>query len=374
LVFGAFGSVLQGAQRLDLWNLTLLIDTLVTGAGSVAVVRSGFGLPGLVAVRLVSTSIAGLLSVAFAFRAIPGLRAHPKLISASIRREVLGYSANIFVARIAVLTGEPLVRIFIARLAALASVTPFDIAARAVGQMRGVFSAMLVPLLPASSSLHAAGHHELISRLYERSTRVAAISALPVFSGVAAFAQPLVLLWLGPGNAVAATTILCLAVVATAALLSTPAYTILEGTGHARWNAATSTAASITGILLSVSLGHWYGYWGVVLGYAIGSILGFSATLLAFHRSLGVPFRCLTRSVPPRLPLVCILVSSLAQAAQRRYGIDNVVRLAVAIALFYGVLTVALLLSRSTSIDEARSMLRLLRGSVSREPARTTTR
>jgi O-antigen/teichoic acid export membrane protein len=312
LLSGIFGSLIQGLQRMDLWNASLVAYTVLDMAGAVTVLALGYGLRALVLSRILSCLAIGLLNTWVAHRIIPTLRCRPWYFSLESGREIIGYSLNILVSKVATMAREPLSKTIILPITSLSGVAFFDLGARLANQARGVFTAMLVPLLPAASGVQAAGGSQATRQLYYRSTRYVVLLVFPLFGGLAILAKPIIDLWIGPEYGFVVLTLQGLLLAYFFALLSSPAYTIMEGVGLARVSALSSVVSAVLNVGLSIGLGRSWGYVGVLAGYCLAIIITSIVTLALFHHMLTVPLGELVSAMPLRAVLIdcCAMVVS----------------------------------------------------------------
>jgi O-antigen/teichoic acid export membrane protein len=360
LLSGAFGTVLQGRQRLDLWNGGLVLYTVLDAAGAVILLTRGYGLYALVLNRIFAVFATGVFNYILARKIMPALKLRPRFVSRQMAREIISYSLNIFVSKVATLAREPLSKTLMLRFSSLQGVTYFDLGARLANQTRGLFSAMLIPLLPASSGVQATGGSAATRRLFTRSTRYVILLTFPVFGGLFVFAGPIVSLWIGPGYEVVALTLKSLLVAFFFALATSPAYTILEGIGLARATAIASVIAAVLNVLLCIALGLGFGYLGVLAGYCISTIVLSLIIVVVFQRALVVSRAELSGAVPWRALAFCAIAAVLCGMALTRTNAQALWTVAAITAAYALLCLVGVLISGSIGKEEIRVIRGLL--------------
>ncbi len=317
LLSGTFGALIMGLQRMDMWNARLVAYTILDSGGAVVVLALGYGLYGLVISRIFAILVIGLVNWWTGHRIMPDLKVGPSYFNLRSAREIVGYSINILVSKISSLAREPLTKTILLRLVSLSGVTYFDLGARIANQARGLFAAMLAPLLPASSGIQTLGGAEATQRLYNRSTRYVILALLPFFGGLFVLAKPLIEIWIGPQYGQVVLTLQALLIAYFFAVFASPAFTIMEGIGLARASATSSVISAVLNIALSVGLGVRWGYFGVLAGYCSSIIIGSVITQALFHRKLAIPLLGTLKAMPLRAMLVdvCAMLASFALGA-----------------------------------------------------------
>lgn len=359
LLSGTFGALIMGAQRMDLWNARLLLFTLLDAAGSAIVLSLGYGLHGLVINRVAVCVVIGIVNGLTAHRIMPALRIRLSAVSFRTGRKILGYSANILVSKISLILREPLTKTILVRLATLSGVAYFDLAARIANQARGVFVAMLVPLLPASSEIQTKGGAQAIRRLYNRSTRYVILTVLPFFGGLAVLSKPLITLWIGPHYEQVVSTLQILLTSYFFVVAASPAFSIMEGVGLARVSATSSVVTAMLNVILSISLGIRWGYSGVLTGYCLSLVTGSLVTQTLFHRKMSIPIKETLRAMPLR----AILVDGCAMAVTETImytGLGSISTLILASSVYLLIIICGTIAFRCLEQDEINTMKRLL--------------
>jgi O-antigen/teichoic acid export membrane protein len=360
LLSGTFGALMMGMQRMDVWNARLLIYTVLDAAGSAAALMLGYGLRGLVVSRILAVLLIGLANAWTAHKLLPSLRVRPAYFSRRSAREIVGYSVNILVSKLAMLAREPLSKTILLRMVSLSGVTYFDLGGRIAHQARGLFAAVLGPLLPAAAGIQAAGGEQATRRLYLRSTRYVALAVFPAFGGLIVLAHPLIDVWLGPGYGQAALTLQALLAAYFFIVLASPAFTIMEGVGLARVSAITSVVTALLNIGLSVALGWFWGYYGVVAGYALAIAFGSIVTQALFHRRLHLPLNATLQALPWRAVLVDLFAMALAGVLIHYAGLHGIVLLLLVVGELATVCLAGMVVFGGLERDEIATMKRLL--------------
>jgi O-antigen/teichoic acid export membrane protein len=286
--FSVYGGVVNGFERFYVNNVVGTISNIAAAAAQVLVLYSGYGLVEVVVATTTCRTLPFLVYRFNAHRAFPEL--HIRL--AYFRRERLadltGFSAYLAVidwaTRLNYATDLVVIGIFLTTAAA----GVYSVAQRLTDAMFKVTNQLHILLFPAVVQRAATGEGQ--QSLMVKATRFQLALAIAVCLVAAADAEVLIRAYFGPGfeSSVIILQLLSLVVVLRA-WMAMPS-TVLKGTGHQRYVAATSTACAMANLLLSVLFVKLMG----LVGVAIGTVV--PATVLA---SVAIfPRACLTVGLP----------------------------------------------------------------------------
>ena len=263
-------AVLNGLQRMDASNLVYTGAALFGAAGTVVVLRLGWGLAGLV----LNAAFMGLLWAGGSFlllrRLLPGFRLGLSSVRRSDAAALLRYGLPIQIAGAGGLATIPAMKVLLSRYVSLSSVSFFELASGITLQLRSCFLMIAMPLTSASAQLNAEGRGVSLAELYRRSLRYLFLAALPVFALGVIFAPGFTTFWLRGSKPFVATTLSLLAVGWFLNTLSLPAYFLLQGQGFARYQAYFATLQVAASVLLGYFLVLGWGYYGAVVGMVAG--------------------------------------------------------------------------------------------------------
>lgn len=361
LLSGVFNALIQGFQRMDLLSVSSIIYVVLDAGGSVILLCLGYGLRALVVNRILSCLVIALISLYMTVKLMPGFTIRVSYFDLRVGREIVRYSLNILVSKISAVAMEPLNKTILVRVASLEGLTFFDLGARLANKARGVFSAMLLaPLLPASSGIHTTGGIRATQQLYYRMTRYVVLLAFPVFGGLFVLADPIINLWIGPGYELVVLTLQLLLVAFFFALLASPAYIIMEGVGLAKVSALTSIISALLNVALSIGLGLWQGYLGVLAGYCLALIITSLVTLILFYHRLAVSFGGFLRAIPFKAMLFEIFIMILVGVFVSQADIQSIFYLAVTGLIYFVLCAFGILISGSVRESEITTVWHLL--------------
>jgi O-antigen/teichoic acid export membrane protein len=232
LLGNLYSAVLSGFHRMDIANLIQAGGVSLTALGILLTVRMNYGLAGLL---LTSATVAlaqwvASLCVVAKITGIPW-----KVLPAfhwEVFRRLTRFGGYLYGASLSSMLLEPSLKIILGRYGSLAMVGNFELALRIILQLRSLFHAMLMPMLPAGSGLGT--DLRQVRRLFVRSMRLLWITATPAFLLLAGLSNTLVPLWLGREIPIVSKAITMLAIGWLLNLLAVPAYLLMIALGFPR--------------------------------------------------------------------------------------------------------------------------------------------
>jgi O-antigen/teichoic acid export membrane protein len=355
----AYGAVLTGYQRYDLFNLGQAVLVLGSALGAVAAVEAGAGVLGVAIAFGAACVASGLCYAGLARRLDPELRLVPRRTDRAARRRLLAFSSFTLLADSMVLVGARLDTVVIAAIRSAASAAPFAAALKLNSAVQSLTLPVINLMLPMVSELEARGQRELVTRRLVIATRVALQATIPVAIALAFFSADIVDFWLGsdaPGVTDSIVTVLALQ---SLMLSAVPAQKVLIGIGRARAVGIISTVEGLANLTISLVLVFEFGAIGAALGTMISSYLIGPANFPLACRAIEHPVkRFLKTSVLPAI--VSSLPSIAAMLAVWLALSPGVGRLALGVVLGVGVAAAVALLQigPTRAASELRSELR----------------
>jgi len=311
ILSGVFNSVLYGYQRVDIASIILTAYSILDPIGIFIVLKLGYGLPGMIVSRLITTILMTLVIWIAAKKIAPGLKYNPKLGNRNDFKSIFTYGINTQVETVAWILSTSITKLLLPSLVGLSSVTYFHLAWRIRMRARTLFVGALSSVTPAAAQLFAVNDMQRLRRLYFRSLRYVFLFALPLYLLIAILSQSFVSIWLGEGYDLVAITIILLSIPGFFGLLYNSATEILKGIGKVRPIAIVSAGSVAGNLVISLVLGKLFGYFGVVIGSVIVTLfasyiliricniqLGASFIEISRHLSLGAILLALLLAIP----------------------------------------------------------------------------
>lgn len=343
LTFGAFGSVLQGLQRLDITNLVSFGASVGLYAGIVAVLAFGYGLAGILVLSMVLALATAAIQVWMVYRLVPGYRLRITTFDRSYLRSILGYSLNVQGGTLAALLFDPATKLILTRFLGVASVTQYEVGTRITTQLRNLFAVALLPLFPGVSHMDAGEGRARVAAVYRRSARYVIIFGLPAYLLLIIVAPWLLNAWLGPGYTDASLVMRIMTLGWFISLIAMPPYLILQALGHARLCMTTHVVQGVLNVGLALILVRVWGFTGVTLAAFTALVVGSLLVVAGFARVMRVSPHDMLRAVPWRVVAVVAVLSVGAYLVLANASQVTLLGLA-ALGLVYGIVYSGLLL------------------------------
>ena len=267
--FSVFGGIVNGFQRTYLNGIVAIITAVVVAIVNVAVLRAGYGLFELVAA---TTSVRILSYFAYAlnaYRVFPALRIRLQSFRWARLREVTGFSVFILLIDLANKLNYSTDTIVIGIFLSTVAVAIWAVAQRLIEIVQRItdqLNSVLFPVVVDSSTIQ---HTERLQKILLQGTRLSLAMVVPLATGLALLARPVVYTWVGADFAGSVTIIQVLSIAVAIRVGNATSSMILKGSGEHRLLAVANIVMAISNLILSLLLVQWYGLVGVAVGTLI---------------------------------------------------------------------------------------------------------
>lgn len=314
----AFGGVISGCHRWDLYSAIQVGGHLITVGGMVTVLLVGGGLPWLALMPVGGEAFSVVARCVMAYRVCPHLRVRLCYMRWSAARSMLTFGGKSFVLTITELLVNQTTSVLVIAYLGPAALALYSRPASLVGHVTMLVRKFTFVLGPTSSSLHAAGQRRQLQELMLKATRYGAYISLPMILTLAIMGGPILRLWMGARY----TEGLLLALLALGRLPSTIQESVLGVlwgmNAHGRPAVAKFVAAICTAVMVTAALGVLQ--WGIV-GAAVAVMIpltivdGIYVPLYGCRR-LGMPVSRYVRE-SLRGPVLCMIPFAFCLVASR---------------------------------------------------------
>jgi O-antigen/teichoic acid export membrane protein len=285
-IAGVFGSILNGIQRSDVFNMLVAILLPLKFAASFVVLALGYGLIGLMTSDLVVSAGTIIPLVWMTKKHFPQFSLTHIPYDNGLMKVLLRFGAQLQVSRFAELVQFQFDKMLLSRFIGLPAVSLYDFGSRPLARLRALPITAIASLVPAVSALDAVHERARIQAALIRSTRYLVVLTLPCFAFIVCFAHELVAVWLGPGFDQAATTMQILAIGYAISVGAMTLALVSQGMGQPKYQMHATIVQAILNIVLSTTLVLTFGYFGAVVGTTVSIIVGASLFYYWFGKQL----------------------------------------------------------------------------------------
>lgn len=271
---GVFGGVLSGLNRYDLQTAVSLIQLVIRVTSVLYVLRHGHGIVAIAVCEFVAALVSNIALVIFARRLYPELRVRLQKPERTILRGLWSYSFYAFLTTVAVQLVYQTDNLVVGGFVSTAAVTFYAIGGSLVRYSDQLTSAMTMSFVPAASTYDAAGDQAKLRSLYTGGTRALMAISLPVLTTLIIRGRTFIGLWMGPQYMQQSGTVLIL--LASAMIFShanNTAFAIAFGTDRHKVTAKWAIGEGVSNLVLSCTLVHWFGIYGVAIGTMIPNLV-----------------------------------------------------------------------------------------------------
>ncbi len=344
-------SIISGIQRMEINLYVSLVTQTLAIVGTIFVLKSGYGVRGLIVNNFVVAVVNALCLSVIAFRLVPSLKLHPRYFAFGKVKQFLRYGFNLQVSRIGQIILFQTDRIFSLRFFGALVSTYYDVSARLTSAARSSSFVILTALIPAISEIDAKEDRERLLTLYKRGTKYIAIVASFFFGFVAVFTPDILFAWLGQGFESSIIFVRLLAVGYFFNIVTGVASSMTAGLGKTELDRNYGLLVAVINICSTLLGALLLGPVGIALGTSLSLMLGAFYIFVAFHKAMDISTMQIAQIfVKPML--ICIGASFIAQLVIHviypmsfsREG--AIVSLLLAVILYLGIVVVALLLSK----------------------------
>jgi O-antigen/teichoic acid export membrane protein len=316
-----FGSVTTARQRFALTGSIAIAVALLQGAATYLVLNAGYGLLTLVSVTTLIALSSYIGYVAAAFATFPNLRLSIGRFSVAHAREVTSFSFYLFLITLAIQFGYNVDNLIIAGIAGTSAVAVYAVAFRLADYQRQLCNQFNGLLFPVVVRFSAEDEVDALRATLVDGTRIALGLIAGVTVCLAAFADRVVLLWMGPGFGESLPALYVLAAAGIVLVAAGPLGNLLLARGRHRVVAFSCLGEALANVVLSILLVRRYGIVGAAIGTAISvTISNVMIQMPAACRLLDVPVGSFLRQVST--PTVIALLPTLAAAWLARTAVE----------------------------------------------------
>ncbi|HVQ37173.1 MAG TPA: oligosaccharide flippase family protein [Pyrinomonadaceae bacterium] len=259
LTLGSFAYVLHGLQRITQQTFTWIVGFCVEAVLIVVLLYTGAGIYALLIAFMVRNVISGAACLALCYRALPSLSIRLKYFDRASLRLFFGYGLIVQVSGLLATFLYSIEKVLAGVFLGVAATGLLDIGQKLPVMASQIPSGMNEVFLPAMSRMHGLDQKEELHKLFLKGSRYLNMLTGLVMGFFAAFAAPLMMVWLGArqGYGQAATIL---------AIFTLPyQMNVLTGPGSALHRGVNKPARELVYplsqmalVALTVSIGFWW--------------------------------------------------------------------------------------------------------------------
>jgi O-antigen/teichoic acid export membrane protein len=269
-----FVSVLVSLQKMYVNSLIGLIINILNFGCVLILLKLGYGLEGILYSQLAAVTISVFFNVYLAKKEMPEISISPKYLNKSSFKKMSVFGAQMQVSRIAGFLSEKYDEMLLGYFSTLNNVTFFNLAGR-VSRLGRFFPLQLFQqAAPIAAELNAKQEESKLSLLFLEASKYLTIFSLPIFIFIYAFADLIMVTWVGEGYHISAHLLRILALGQIVNLLiSAPGNSIIPNLGYPKFLMYEGIINLAINLVLSFFLIKYYGIVGAAIGTTAAIII-----------------------------------------------------------------------------------------------------
>jgi len=280
LVFGVFGNIIIGLQRLDILTKAQVAMRVFSSAAVISILFLGYGLLEFVIVSSLFVVIGIIINTIIAKRLMQQLSLIPKHFDLKYVYIITSFSFGIFITNIAANFAFHIDKLIIGIFLPVEYVTIYVVGSTLALFIHRVPSNIVSVIIPAASELDAKNRGDAIKELVLKGTKFAVALSTPLFIVLFVFAHPIMNFWMGEGFETSAYILQILSIGFFINTLTHAIVPVLVGIGKIRIYTILSILYMILNVGLSVPLILKLGVSGAAIGTSISISIWSLASLV----------------------------------------------------------------------------------------------
>jgi O-antigen/teichoic acid export membrane protein/GT2 family glycosyltransferase len=263
-----FLSILISLQKMYVNSLVGIIISFLNFISIYVLLAMGFGLRGLFYSQLTYVGISGLFTTFLAKKYLPEMTFSLKNLRFLSLRKMLSFGIQMQTSKVAGFLTEKYDEFLLAYFSVLSNVTYFNLGGR-VARLGRFLPFQLIPqVAPIAAELNAKAEAEKLNQLFDDTTKYLTVISVPIFIFLFAFADAIMITWMGSDKYYLSVQILRILVVGQLAnlIFSAPGNSITPNIGIPKFQMLEGIINLIINLILSYILIKNYGITGAAIG------------------------------------------------------------------------------------------------------------
>ena len=281
--FTIFGSVLISLQKMYITSILATIVSVVNFVLVIILLNMGFGLEGILTSQLITAAFSSIFIFYYAKKGLPELKLGVSFFKKDSLKNMGKFGIQMQVSKMATFASDKFDEFLLAAFSTLNNVAFFNIANRVIRVGRLFPFQLVVQVAPVAAELNGKGEHEKLQKLYFDTAKYLTFVTIPIYLFIIAFADHIILFWMGVNYGITVHIIRILAISQIANLtLSAPGNSITPNIGIPKYQMVEGVFHLIINVVLSFFLIREYG----IVGAAYGNLISTSiSSYYVYHKS-----------------------------------------------------------------------------------------
>lgn len=310
-VANIFEAIINGLQHMEVTNLITLVVSVPQVIGTILVLNLGYGLRGLIFIRVFVVGSSLVLLAIWAYRLLPSLRLRPQAFRSDRLRQLLQYGAPIQITTLGALINLHVNKAFLGYFLGLRFITFYDLGFKVVYTVVSLPLLLVSAILPAASELDARLDKVLLDQIYTRGSKYIVLTAAPLAVFVILNAPRLMSTWMGAEYPESVQVVRILSGSFFINLLTAPGTSVARGIGRPWYEAQYAILTGLIHIGLALILIPTWGFIGALVAAFLGTTVGSAYFLYLFHRHMEKSFARFAAQIYLK-PIVACAVAGVA--------------------------------------------------------------
>jgi O-antigen/teichoic acid export membrane protein len=267
------GAYLCGLHRFDLYNGAASLQGVLRGVVFWIVIRMGGRIIGVAVAYLVIMAVILVLVMFFVRLADPELSVGWKYTSFARTKELVQFSAFVFLNDIGDRLRFSTDAIVISHFLSVALSTPFNVISKLMETFKMVFFPITGPLNTEANLLDGQKKVDAVKALFLRSTKVCALLAFAGTTVLVLYGRDILRFWMGGAFSVYFNLLVVLTIGYCVILMQSPTPVFLYVRSRQKTMAAWTLAEGLVNLGLSIYWARQYGILGVALGTTVPMLI-----------------------------------------------------------------------------------------------------
>jgi O-antigen/teichoic acid export membrane protein len=280
-----------GLERMWQTSIATVASQLFYGGLTVVLLSQGAGLYGLAGAAFGQAVFQGVAYYMAGRRLIGRVFGNPFALDRGIVRQLLKFGGWLQLGGAAGLVNNQTDAILVGAFVDVRTVGFYAIGNKIAQLVRIFASALLPPLLPAATGIHAQGDEKRLERTLRQSSRLVGLMTIGMSGFILATTQLIMEVWLGRSYPHVVVVTALMLVAYGFYNLGAVGMTIAQAMGQARLGTEFPVVAAVLNIVITLALAPVFGLYGIVAGTAVGMMIATSWFLWRFYRFARLPLR-----------------------------------------------------------------------------------